>query len=1561
VKTNELLQALSRQGVTLWIDGHQLRYRAPQGAITPEIRSMLAEQKPAIMDLLRIAASDPVEVHPLSVGQQALWFIQQAAPNSGAYNVPFVARIHSALDVTALRSALQRLLDRHASLRSTFSIRDGAVVQEVHGRQTVCFEKVDARSWTSEELLERIKERRDRPFDLERGPLLKVYLYECATGDHILLLVIHHIVVDFWSLTVLLDELGQLYAAELRQADADLPTGQAEYSDFVAGQADLLSGQEGERLWDYWRTQLAGDLPTLEIVTDRPRPPVQTYRGGLHSFTIDPATTRALKELARSEATTLNTLLVAAFQVLLYRYSGQDEMLVGSLTAGRNQARFADVVGYFVNPVVMRTRCSGEVTFRQFLEQVRRVVLSAMEHQDYPFFRLIEKIQPNRDPSRSPLFQVMFVLQKTPRVPRALAFAMGQPGVRMSLAGLELESIGLEQHVARFDLDMMIAEDDGAMSGYLQYNADLFDAATVARMEGHFQVLLQGIVSDACERVGRLPILTPEETRRCVVDWNDTAAPVPELRIDELVAAQAARTPDGVAVRFLDRAMSYAELERRAVQLARLLQQAGARAETLVGISVSRSMDMLAAVLAVLKAGAAYVPLDPSLPRERLSVILQDAGIRLLLTERGLLSALPEHGANVLCVDEVAPVDVTAELGERPAGATPDDLAYVIYTSGSTGRPKGVQITHGGVVNFLASMRDRIGITDADVLVAVTTLSFDIAVLELLLPLTVGATVVIASREEVIDGTMLARRLVECGATMMQATPATWRMLVECGWQGGNRFKALCGGEALPRGLANQLLERCGSLWNLYGPTETTIWSSAGEVEPGDGVVELGPPIGNTQIYILDSTMQPVPIGVTGELYIGGAGLARGYHNLPVLTTERFVANPFDRRSGSRLYRTGDLARYRPGGRVEFLGRRDHQIKLRGFRIELGEIEAVLAQHPGVREAVTVLSERSADDKQLVSYVVRETKHTGTAEEISEWYAEWVAQWQSVWDEAYRRSATGQPSRFDITGWNSSYTGTPLPEEEMRDWLTWTTEDVLALSPKRVLEIGCGTGLVLFEVARHCEQYVGVDFSAEALRLIACQLTEQERRKVVLRQMAAEDIGRLEDRGFDVVIINSVVQYFPSATYLSRVLRAAIEVTRPGGVIYVGDVRSLPLLEAFRAGVELRRAPDSLTVDQLRARIRESIVQTEELALCPDFFRSLEGLYSQIDHVEIRPKRGRYPNEMTRFRYQVFIHLKSEERRRIRAPWIDWRVERPAARDIRKLLAANQAEALALRDVANARLSLEAKLVTVLQDAPSNQTVGALRSALGGMPEDGVDPEDLQILGGELGYRVDIGWGRHGAEGRFDVVFVRAGAGRDVTRIDGTEDAALAGMAAPRARANNPLEARYRRLLMADLRGHLQRQLPDYMVPSAIMFVDAMPLTPNGKVDRQALARLRDARVTPAALYEAPRSELEQTIASIWQEMLRVERVGLDDNFFDLGGHSLLVVQMRNRIRASLGRDLPVTAFFQFPTVRALAGHLGGARHDDGTTAARDRAEMRKVLARRTREVREQHRRPRGQ
>jgi amino acid adenylation domain-containing protein len=944
----------------------------------------------------------------LSVGQQAVWAVYRMSPDSGAYNLACAMRIRMPLDVQALQRALQALVDRHTALRTTFTLAQGKPVQRIWPRQDVSFQHEDATLWDEKTLGQSLGVEVNRPFDLEGGPLFRAHLYARSADEHILLIVTHYIISDYWSQLTLARELGALYDAALNGTSVSLPPLELEYTDYIRRHTALMESSQGEQLAAYWQAQLAGNPPILNLPTDWPRPPIQTHRGGSQSCLLDAELTQRLKQFSREHDVTLYTTLLAAFQVLLYRYTGQDDLWVGAPVAGRNQPGYSDLVGYFSNYVVLRARLEGNLSFVAFLAQARQTVQGALDHQDYAFAALVQQLHREHDASRSPLFQVAFAFMDAnlPESESGAALVMGVDEAEMSMGGLKLESLSLEEPASQFDLTLMVGEMKEKLAAQLRYNADLFEAASMSRMLGHWQTLLQSILADPNQTVSRLGLLTDAERQQMLAAWNDTKRDyVHDRCIHECFEAQVARAPDAVAI-IGPEAVTYQQLNARANQLARHLRSLGVKAEDRVGLCMERSVDVITGFWGILKAGGAYVPIDPQYPQERKRFILQDTQASVLLTQASLRDSLAPLGVRLVCLDADWPLAAQQSAENLSPLTCADNPAYLIYTSGSTGEPKGVMITHANLWPHVQAMQTVMQITEKDRQLLSQSFSFSASVRQFLVPLCSGASVVIASNEQAHDPLALFELMKEKEATMWGVTPSFWRNCIDVlrsatpekrAWLLENKLRLIISSAEsmspdIPRMWAQELGHTAQAV-NMLGLTEVSGVFTAYPI-PSDlreqRNVPVGRPISNARVYILDQNLEPTPVGLPGEVYVGGSYLARGYHNRPDLTAKLFVPNPFTPPSpppsvtfqmggdtgggGGRLYRTGDLARYRADGVIEFLERADYQIKIRGFRIEPGEVEAALARHPLVRQAVVMgqknpASEQAADDKQLVAYV----------------------------------------------------------------------------------------------------------------------------------------------------------------------------------------------------------------------------------------------------------------------------------------------------------------------------------------------------------------------------------------------------------------------------------------------------------------------------------------------------------------------------------------------------------------------------------------------------------------
>lgn len=1014
------------------------------------------------------AASSNYEL-PLSSNQQALWFLHKVAPKSWAYNVLFAVRICSQIDIPSLKRVFQSLSDRHPCLRTTYTTRDNSnPVQQIHQHREIHFQEINASAWSQNELNNRLVEAAQRPFDLEIGPLLRVNVFTQSATEHILLLSGHHIALDFWSLTVLLDELRVLYPAQT--GTQALPPAK-QYTDYIRWQAEMLASAEGERLWNYWHRQLAGELPILNLPNAQPRPAVQTDRGASHVFKLSEDLTRQIKALAKAESATLYMTLLAAFQVLLYRYTDQEDILVGSPTTGRSRSEFSGIVGNFINPVVLRADLAGNPTFKAFLAQVRHTVQDAFKHQDYPFPLLVEQLAPPYDSSRSPLFQVLFVLEKLHRCEELSEFIVpSETKAQIDWGGLELESFALPQQEGQFDLTLEMIETGDSLSGTWKYNIDLFESASIARMAGHFQTLLSGVVAAPEQTVSTLPLLTAAE-RHLLGEWNNTKVDYPQdVCIHQVFEAQVKQTPDAIAVFFADKHLTYRELNAQANCLAHHLQTLNVKPEVLVGICLERSLLMVVGILGILKAGGAYVPLDPAYPKERLAFMLEDTQVPVLLTQQHLVEGLPAH-THVVCLD--TDWDAIAQNSEENpvSEVTLQSLGYAIYTSGSTGRPKGVKVNHASIRQYVHSVNNELHINPDNLYLHMASFSFASSVRQLMVPLSQGAKVLIATYEQTRNPLLVFNLIQEHGVTVCDTVQSFWHNGIQ-GLEGLEevsrkallksklRLIVFCGELLtweLPKTLLREL-EHKPHLVNLYALTETTsvcTYPLPNEFDDEAGPVPVGRPVANVQAYILNSQLQPVPIEVPGEFHVGGPGLACGYLQRSELTDEKFIPNPFSDDPVARIHKTGDLARYLPSGNIEILGRIDDQVQLRGMRVELGEIEAVLTQHPTVRTTVVIAREDVIGDQRLVSYIIPNQGQEPIFSELRSFLRERLPEYMMpsafVLLEALPLNANGKVNRRalpapDLTRIESE-TAFVAPRDLLELQLTKIWEKVLGIQP----------------------------------------------------------------------------------------------------------------------------------------------------------------------------------------------------------------------------------------------------------------------------------------------------------------------------------------------------------------------------------------------------------------------------------------------------------------------------------------------------------------------------------
>ncbi len=1419
---------------------------------------------------------------PLSYAQQRLWFLDQLQGTSTEYNMPEALRLKGELDRGALEKTINAIVERHESLRTHFAMVEGEPVQVIERELRIAVPLEDLSGKGEEEREERVKaamrEEASKPFDLSRGPVVRMSLLKLGEQEHVLLRTMHHIVSDGWSQGVFNREFMVLYEAFREGRESPLKELGVQYADFAMWQREWLEGGALDEGLKYWKEKLEGIPEELELPRDHARPAVQTFGAEVCQVSLTKELTAGLKRISRESQATLYMTMLAGFAVLLSRYSGQEDIVVGSPIANRQEAQLEEMIGFFVNTLVMRVKVEGEKSFRELLGEVRRTALEAYRYQDVPFERLVEELAPERRLDQTPIVQVIFAFQN-------------MPWEAQRVKGLDIEKIRDrdDELRVRYDLEVHVLDNDGEVRFHWLYNRDLFEGWRMEQMARHYVRVLEAVVGDGEGAVGRIDLLSAGERRRMLEEWNETKVELPETTLPELFEAQVERSPEAVAVVFEGEELSYRELNERANRLAHLLIAKGVGPEDVVALLVPRSFEMVVALLAVLKTGAAYLPLGLDYPADRLSRAFEDCQPQLLLTLRSFASSLSVDTEKILILDdERSYTDATPHEQNGKRKLLPESPAYIIYTSGSTGGPKGVAVSHLSLLNSTISRwayyRDPVCR-----FLLISPFTFDSSVAGLFWTLSQGGELHLVVDQQPFDPSGLARQIKNKQISHILCIPSVYSTLLShqnIDWI--EPLKAtIVAGEPAPAELSrnHKLRAPHAALYNEYGPTEATVWCTVyrttGEEQAG---VPIGRPIGNTRVYVLDGDLEAVPVGVRGELYIAGAGLARGYLNRPGLTAERFVADPYGE-AGTRMYRTGDLARWRADGNLEYLGRTDDQVKIRGYRIELGEIEAALRKNERVQDAVVVAREDEPGEKRLVGYVT--CKRSESEREQEQKFQ--IGEWQELYESTYRQ---GFPSDFDIAGWNSSYTGEGIAAEEMRIWVEETVERVRGLRGRKVLEVGCGTGLLLTRLAGECESYVGIDFSREVLKQLRAYVEKRgDLGQVELREGHADELSFIEDDSMDLVILNSVVQYFPDVDYLLKVLGEAVRVTREGGHIFVGDVRNLALLEAYHASVQIYKAGDEIAKEELQRRIKQGERKEEELVIEARLFDELGKRWRKVGRVEKWLKSGVYDNELSRFRYDVVMRMGKKERVKEPERWVKWEEGGGWREEVKRAMKEEGGRAVGVSGIRDGRV---ARWIEAARELEVREVGGE-------------EPDGVMKLARDLG--VGMNWEGFESDGVYRAIF-----NPEWIEEEGREE--LRGEEY-RGYGNEPSRKMGEAGLGRALQNELRQELPEYMVPAAVVVMEKLPLTAHGKLDRKALPEpdLTDSRLRD---YEAPRGSMEAQIARIWTQLLRLDRVSRSDSFFKLGGHSLLAIRLLSRMRQE-GLSADVRSLFANPSLAGFA------------------------------------------
>ncbi|MFD2168460.1 amino acid adenylation domain-containing protein [Tumebacillus lipolyticus] len=1219
-------------------------------------------------------------------------------------------------------------------------------------------------------------------------------------------------------------------------------------------------------------------LPMLQLPTDHPRGAVARYQGESCSFLISQELSDRLSSIGQRSDVRRSTALLAAFCLLLARYAAAGELNVSAIDSGLDEAGA---------PLLLHVDLSNARSFEELID-------------------LVQKAEREAQTVRLPIEDLPLQMQADGRI---------EAGALVPIA-FEIGSANVDRGVQTMcDLHLSIEDGTADLVGRFTYNANLWRPETIERMSGHFLTLLAALSTEPSRSLAEVSLLTDVERNQLLVEWNRTETPYPSASMQQLFEEQVNRTPDAVAVIYEDRSLTYGALNSQANRLARRLRLLGVGPEARVGICVERSLDLVVGLLAIIKAGGAYVPLDANYPDDRLHFMLEDSEVSVLLTQRALLPRIPTQGVELVLLDDGEQTSGIADDRDLPCETTIDNLAYIIYTSGSTGRPKGVCVPQRGVVR-LVKASDYASFATDEVFLQCAPISFDAATFEIWGALLNGARLVICPAGK-LSVAEIGQVIQTAQVTTLWLTAGLFRQMVESQLESLSSVRQLlAGGDVLSVSHVKKVRQRWPEcrLINGYGPTESTTFTSTyrvNDIESIESSVPIGRPIANTTVYVLDRHLQPVPIGVPGELYVGGDGLAREYLNRPDLTAERFVPNPYAE-PNALMYRTGDLVRFLPDGNLEYLGRIDNQVKIRGYRIELGEVEAVLGDHPAVKDCSVIAHADESGDKRLVAYIVPDASGQRTE------------QWETLFDDFYQQDGPEHDPTFHLVGWHCSMRKRPIPAEEMREWLDHTIERILHHHPTRVLEIGTGSGMILYRVAPKCQSYTGTDISQAVVQKLRNSAQELNMPHVQVVHRRADQLTDYAAGEFDMVILNSVVQYFPSIEYFLNVLEHVVRAIGENGTVFVGDVRSYPLLESFHLACELFDQPDEELLENAVRRARRAVLIDKELVIDPAFFLALQKHLPQIGHVQIRPKRGHSLNELTMFRYDVTLSIGKSEPSMADGASLDWQTDELTIAEVRRLLAEEQPDKLCIKRVPNARLTDVTQMLAAVKSGVLPETVGELRALVD--PSCGIDLEELLAASADLPYRSDVSWVDADETGCFDVLFVRMGGEEALEEMERKAEATPPHSHSWRQYANDPQQAIYNHELVQEIRDHLRAKLPDHMIPSALISLSELPLTANGKLDVRALPAPDFAQALEGVEQVAPRNASEEILVGHYQQILGVEPVSIFASFFELGGHSLLAMQLISRIRESFGVELKLKALFESPDVAALAELIGRER-----------------------------------
>ncbi|GEO12155.1 non-ribosomal peptide synthetase [Segetibacter aerophilus] len=1442
---------------------------------------------------------------PLSFSQERLWFIDQLE-GSRQYHMPAVLSIKGNLNVQALENTLNDIINRHEVLRSVIRQHEGQPYQLPKEINQWSLEVIDERvcAERKKDLNSFIQELIQKPFDLSEDFMLRAHLITIAPHDYVLVVTLHHIASDGWSRSILVKELVEIYASYKKGRAANLSPLPIQYADFAIWQRSYLRKEVLDKKMEYWTHQLEG-VATINLPTDFTRPAIQSTNGASVEFAVSQLVSDKINELNRAQGTTLYMTLLAVFKVLLYRYSGQNDICVGTGIAGRQQHETEGLIGFFVNTLAMRSQVHGESIFSDFLQAVKATTLEAYAHQEVPFEKIVDAVVHERDLSRNPLLQVTFIVQNTPDIPQLI------------LDEVELGILEFDHITSRFDISFGVKPTGNGIEFLVEYCADLFSAETIERMVGHYKQLLTAVLEDPEQKIDSLLLITQHEERQLAAFSNvGLIAPTLEETLVSLFEKQAVKSPDAIALVLEEQTMTYKVLNEKANQLARFLSASGVGAETLVPLCIERSTGMIISILGILKAGGAYVPIDPSYPPERIDFMLQDTKANLVVASADTSERVPnKSGISKVVIDgfDKELID-TQSVSNLSVPVEQDQLAYVIYTSGSTGRPKGVLVEHRSIANFITAQSQYFNIGSIERIVQFSNYCFDASIEQIFLALTNGASLILFKEGFQLNPEQFSTFLNEARVTHLHSTPFFLENLIpeKCNFL----RRVVSAGDLCRRELVNKW-KGVASFYNKYGPTETAISVLEYKVEidslKNSTSVPIGKPVSNVAVYILNKNYTVCPIGIPGEIYIGGIQVTRGYLNRPDLTSERFVEHlsPF---LPPRLYRTGDMGRWLADGNLEYLGRIDDQVKVHGYRIEIGEIESALNELSFVDNSCVVVKEdKETRNNHLVAYFIPNQSAVKLKE--NQLYDEQVASWKEIHENEYVSAAENiEDPEFNILGWNDSFTRNPIPKEHMREWLIDIVNVICSGKVERVLEIGSGSGLIYYQLAGKVAKYIGTDFSRASIEMIRNRISLglRDYGPTELQVSAAHEVRVDVGEAIDTIVLNSIIQYFPGQGYLSNVIENCISILHEKGRIVIGDVRDLRTLKLFKARLKLEKLPDYVSIQEFNWGVEQDMLTEEELCFSPEYFYGLKAKYPQISHVEIVWKHGSYINELTAYRFTAVIYV-GMQKQVFEPEWQIWNSVVGSAKAIAQL--EDGVPVIAIKQMPNPRLQRESKLLETIKNG-SAKNVGQLAAILADVGEaDEVSKLITNVEAKGYSYKLLVD------EDPLKLnILIEQTPSDQFIELANYSTKNVNGEMVPLT--NIPLFNDISSQLQKDIKNLVLKKLPEYMLPSKFVAIQKMPLNNNGKIDRKFLSLIENTASDSRGNYVAPRNDLEKSIADIWKSLLNIDQAGINDNFFELGGHSLLAVRVISAIRKRLNIDLGVRDIFSYPTIKELAVYL---------------------------------------